>query len=945
MQNAYEYIERPFDQKEDLEEIDDLDDLEEEELDDMDDLDDPEEFEENPETEELDDIDDLDDLNHLDYLEKNEANELEEFSDFSDLDDLGYYQADGKVSDDLDDDDHASREDFDDLDDDDDHASREDFDDLDDDDDHTSQEDSDDLDDDDYYNTSEEDFDDLDDDDYYNTSGEDADDLDDDTDEEESPALQETAPPPVPEESEPPPQEEQTDSIPQELIDSDYLDDFDEMDYDESDEDIYDEWYDGFQEVIHQFDQDTLFSSLNTLLHQSRNEFAVNRKLMQKTIDVSWVEAIENGLVHIDNFLRAPRRTIEDVEEIVPIALSRKITVESVKHLAQHTDLIQSFDQKTGKITPSKILNVHKEESLMTYENKFVNTLIDRLYLFINIRYEKLAQVAKDEQAYILGYDTDIDDGSGGKFKIEIKMETISSLDTYNENGYTIWERVEKLKRIIEGYKGSELCTKLGNTYIRPPVMRTNAIMKNVDLKACLTLWQYIESYDKTGYEINIEDSAVQPESSYIEDFYRMVIFNLILFRAHMMGQETAGKLNILETRHRERVKPAFVRKFDDHISDDYTVIASGAAGYIAADGVQKITKKIPKDVNLLYDQIAKVIKIEKAYQADLEAERLVKEQEAAMEKRRRRAQEKIDAARKAELKRFEREQELEDKKIKEMLEQKRAEQKAAEQERIRQEQERQKLLEEQQKKAEEERKKQEEKDRQEAERRRLEEEKNLVRSELGEAVGVEIPQPPEPDPPQESDLFEDPQIVAERAKAEQQKREKERLEAERAAHLKAQRQYFENKPFHKIYKEYTKNPIYAIPRLIRYLLAILFGIIPENTDNPDLKQKLAQLNQKRHALALEKEEKQKMEAYYRKYAQTFKYRFLRSIADAKFKRKRAKEMKGKPLPMYKPPVRTPEQEIAHREEIQRLYKEYHVSALERVRRWWKEFKRNHFSG
>ncbi len=268
------------------------------------------------------------------------------------------------------------------------------------------------------------------------------------------------------------------------------------------------------------FRDDKLFESLESLIRSSRNTFAMNRKIMEKVIDVSWVEAIENGLVHVDNFLRAPRKTIEDVEEVVPIALSKKITVESVKHLAQHTDLIQSIDKRTGKITPSKILNVHKEESMMTYENKFVNTLIDRLYIFINTRYEKLAQVTKDEKVMSMGYDTDIDDGAGGKFRIELKVESTESLDSYDAGGMTIWQRVEKLKKAIEGYKGSELCQKLGSTYIRPPVMRTNAIMKNVDLKACLTLWQYIESYDKVGYEINVENTAVKPEDGYIDDFY-----------------------------------------------------------------------------------------------------------------------------------------------------------------------------------------------------------------------------------------------------------------------------------------------------------------------------------------------------------------------------------------------------------------------------------------
>ncbi|MBR1554359.1 MAG: DUF2357 domain-containing protein, partial [Oscillospiraceae bacterium] len=397
---------------------------------------------------------------------------------------------------------------------------------------------------------------------------------------------------------------------------------------DESDIDAYDDWYEDFQEAVQQLDRDALFSSLSQLLHESKNTFAVNRKLMKKTIDVSWVEAIENGLVHVDNFLRNPRRTIEDVEEIVPIALSKKITVESIKHLAQHTDLIQSYDKKTGKITPSKILNVHKEESLMTYENKFVNTLIDRLYLFIHIRYEKLAKVAKDEQVYTLGYNTDINDGAGGKFKVEVKLETISSLDTKNEHGYTVWQRVEKLKKIIEGYKGSEFCTKLGNAYIRPPVMRTNAIMKNVDLKACLTLWQYIEGYDNAGYEITVEDNIVRPEQEYIEDFYRVVLMNLILFRSSMEGQDKAGKLRAQKKNKHRTIKPKFIRHFENVLSDDYSVSTTGAAGYIDTDGEQKIVTILPRDADTakIYNQISQVILIEQNYQTELEKIRKEKE-------------------------------------------------------------------------------------------------------------------------------------------------------------------------------------------------------------------------------------------------------------------------------------------------------------------------------
>ena len=725
--------------------------------------------------------------------------------------------------------------------------------------------------------------------------------------------------------------------------------------------DAYRKWYEDFEALTQLCEEDELFASLSTLLHRSRNTFALNRKLMQKAIDVSWVEAIENGLLHLDNCLRTPRRTIEDVEEIVPIALSRKITVESVKHLAQHTDLIQSVDKKSGKITPSKILNVHKEESLMTYENKFLNTLVNRLFIFINTRYEKLAQITRDEQAYTLHYDTALDDGAGGRMKMEVKLETISSLDSYDDSGYTVWQRVEKLKKAIEGYMGSELCQALGTTYIRPPVMRTNAIMKNVDLKACLALWQYIESYDKAGYEIRIEDTAVQPEGNYVEDFYRVVLLHMLLFRSQMEGEESVTKLRELKTQKGKVIAPKFLKRFEKELSSDYGIAAEGVAGYIAAEGAAPFVRRMPENVGEVFDQIGQCIAIEQAYRAEeaarLEAQRAAEEEEARREEERRR----IEAARQAELERIEAERAEEARRLEEMLAKKRAEQEAAMRERERQEQERLALLEEKRKREEEERLAREEAERIEAERRRIAEEKQLVRSELGEALGMDEDALTEQEAPAEEitvteeeveeaiasmgeqpeSEFEDPREVAARMKREQQQRERERAERERAERLKAERQYFESKPFREIYKEYSWNPFYAIPRLIRLLLAVLFGIIPEDTDNPDLKQRLAAIKEKKRLAAEEKSTRQQMEVYYRKYAPVFPYKQRRWFEDQKFKRKRAKEQKGKPRPAYHPPQRTPEEELAIRTEMQRLYREYHVSVWERIRRRIDEFQAN----
>ena len=727
-------------------------------------------------------------------------------------------------------------------------------------------------------------------------------------------------------------------------------------------------WYREFEEFAELIGSDDLYGALGSLLDSSRDTFAFNKKLMEKAIDVTWVDAIEKGIVHLDNFLRNPRRTIEDVEEIVPIALSRKTTIESVRHLAQHTDLIQSIEKKTGKITPSKLLNVHKEESLMTYENKFVNTLIDRLYIFINTRYDKLAEVSKDEEVFSLGYDAALDDGAGGKMKINVNIETIDSLETYDQNGNTVWQRVEKLKKAIEGYKGSEICKTLGNTYIRPPVMRTNAIMKNVDLKACLTLWQYIESYDKVGYEINVENTAMIPQKEFVTDFYKLVILNLLLFRAYM-NKDNEEKFKKLRTQTSKTIAPKFLKKFDKELASDYGVTADAVAGYVDADSKFKLEKRLPPNINQLFEQITQVINIETNYIEELERKRQEDEKRRQEEEARLEEQKRIEEARRQEQLRVQKEKEEEEKRVQEMLAKKRAEMEEEERERERREAERLARVEEIRKREEAARVRREEEARIKAERERIKQNKEMARAELGEAEGLdeETLHSSEPDekvleqqaynevteeeveevkaemsdrPPEEGEVFEDPRAVAARKKLEQQKREKERVESERAQRLKADRMRIEAKPFRVIYREYSWNPIYVLIRLIRHIFAVVFGLVPFETDNPLYKKIAADKEKKKKEKELEKQERKEMEVYYRKYGHNFRYDLMRFISNMKFKRKKRLEQKNKPRPAYTPPVRTPEEQQAIDTEMKRLYKAYHVSLPERIRRAVENHKR-----
>ena len=73
-----------------------------------------------------------------------------------------------------------------------------------------------------------------------------------------------------------------------------------------------------------------------------------------------WLDVFEKLLPYIEKILRNPKRFITTEEEIVKIESAKKVGVETVKHLAKHTNIIQDLDEKTGDVIPSKLLNVLK---------------------------------------------------------------------------------------------------------------------------------------------------------------------------------------------------------------------------------------------------------------------------------------------------------------------------------------------------------------------------------------------------------------------------------------------------------------------------------------------------------------------------------------------------------------------------------------------------------
>ena len=250
-----------------------------------------------------------------------------------------------------------------------------------------------------------------------------------------------------------------------------------------------------------------IISLYNEANEEQNNRFSENisSNLHVKTAydrvntNFEWLEIMEDTIRYLDNILRNPNRFIINEEDIVKIELARRVTVESIKHLSKNTNLIQDYNKETGDVRPSKILNINKEESFDTYENRFIYSLIKNMKFYIDRKKRNLVEESYSKDDKTLEYNAK---SNIGKENIDITM-TINSKkndkkNSKDESGLTISERIEKLETQISDLTSSSVYQTIDKKHISlvtSPIKKTNVILKNVNFQYAVKLWNYMQSH------------------------------------------------------------------------------------------------------------------------------------------------------------------------------------------------------------------------------------------------------------------------------------------------------------------------------------------------------------------------------------------------------------------------------------------------------------------
>lgn len=381
---------------------------------------------------------------------------------------------------------------------------------------------------------------------------------------------------------------------------------------------IYEDTKDFISYIYEDYD---FYQSLVRLLDKGKTDAVIFKKVLQKNIDELWVRKIEEALPYLDTALRTVRKDIKEVEEIKPIELSRSITVKSLQHLATHTNFIDSIDEK-GNIIPNKILNVYKDEDMLTYENKFINTLIYKLGLFIDVRYEKLKQYGADEVSNVMSLDIEtkvVDTQVNMSITIQTKdgvdeQETKGNINIFEDmTKSSLWLRVVRIRKIIQQYQASQFISQMGKAYIRPPIMRTNAILKNVHLRQCLELWLFIESYESAGFEVESSSSSEKPNNELMENLYKLLSFQYVIFR-----KNTSDKIDdvITDSKAKVRYNARFKKMDTEEFTDEYEFLNPNVKK-VYIEQLSRRNTKLTKEELKIRKAIERALKSEKMYEAE----------------------------------------------------------------------------------------------------------------------------------------------------------------------------------------------------------------------------------------------------------------------------------------------------------------------------------------
>ncbi len=390
-------------------------------------------------------------------------------------------------------------------------------------------------------------------------------------------------------------------------------------------------------------------------ISRAQNEFQFSNRKLVKTVDLRWVNTIEETLEAMQNIIASPRNIIKEEELIVNVANARKAGSETIRHLAQHSALVEKFDPDQGEVRPGRLMQRYREDSVGLYENRLVFTTMERAYHFVKIRHDALFEAMSDEFGAKLKVKSDMESATE-----HVHMDTFlhikkidSALDTDRKNG-DVFDRISRIYRVLGVFMNSTFAQQMVKLpRVKGTITKTNVLKRNPDYRKIVQLWDFLRQYNEIGYTIRVVEQNPEINERFQQDIYHNILFQYLILKGYLEDADDRKVPAKAKGRNRT-LKPKFIHQIVEELTEDYDL----------------------PDVEIRKVLIEELTKEQLMQEEAAERRRLVEEQA----KRKKEEEERLKAEKKAEQERIKAEKTAERERIRQ---EKEAERRRLEQERM----------------------------------------------------------------------------------------------------------------------------------------------------------------------------------------------------------------------------------------------------------------------
>jgi len=393
---------------------------------------------------------------------------------------------------------------------------------------------------------------------------------------------------------------------------------------------------------------------------RAENQFQFSNRKMEKTVDLHWVDTIEESLPAIQSIVSNPRNIIKEDELIVNVANAKKAGADVVRHLSQHASLVEKYDYETGDVRPSKLMQKYREDSTGLYENRLVFTAMEAAYQFVKIRHDALFSAMSDEFGAKLKVDSTMETATE-MVHLDMFMhirETDSAIETDDKNS-DVFARISKIYRILGVLMQSQFAKQMEKLQrVKGAITKTNVLKKNPNYRKIMALLEFLRSYDDIGYTIKVVEQNPEINETMQRDIYHNILFNYLILKGYL--EDERDRIIPAPAKSKKRaLKPKFVKEIIEELTEDYdlpdveirkVLIEELTKEQLMAEEAEERRRLVEEQERRKKEEQERLKK-----EAEAEKERLRKEKEAEKERLRK---EKEEEEKRLKMERMEREAE-----------------------------------------------------------------------------------------------------------------------------------------------------------------------------------------------------------------------------------------------------------------------------------------------